>query len=110
MDGLRVTPDELTALKNELAEAKKSIDAGFNAPEHVGSYPDKIEDTHGYSSRIAVYRMLEVLSNNREDVHTKMTAAITDLQASLAAASTMYRDADELHADVLKQQVDTSGG
>ncbi|MEM6107690.1 type VII secretion target [Mycobacterium sp. 050272] len=109
MDGLRVTPEELTALKNELGEAKKAIDAGFNAPEHVGGYPDKIEDTHGFSSRIAVYRMLEVLSNNRADVHTKMTAAITDLQASLQAASAMYRNTDESHAGVLKQQVDTNG-
>jgi hypothetical protein len=109
MNELRITPDELTALKNELGEAKKAIDAGFNAPEHVGGYPDKIEDTHGYSSRVAVYRMLEVLSNNRADVHTKMTAAIADLQAKLQAAEAIYRNADESHANILQQQVTTNG-
>ncbi len=108
MDELRVTPEDLTALKNELAEATKSIDAGFKAPEEVGSYPDKIMDTHGYTSREAVCSLLDVLDKNREDVHKKLTAVIVDLKAKLDLAKAIYQKTDESYADVLKQQVHIS--
>ncbi len=108
MDELRVTPEDLDDLKTELDKALKQINAGFDAPEKIGGYPKKLLTSHGVTSFLGCFPMLDALSDSREVVHTRLTAVIGDLKAKLDAAKAAYQKTDESYADVIKQQVDTS--
>jgi hypothetical protein len=106
---LAVTPAYLAQLKKDLEQAQKYINAGFSAPTDVGSYPNKLVNTHGVTSRMGSSHFVRVISSNRADVQKRLATVIASLVKSLDTAKAAYEKVDESQGDILEKQVNTSG-